>query len=66
MELIEREQQLKKLADTRNQVRAGKGYIALVSGEALEKLRRCSFHDDRSSTDLEDLPLGYWFTAVSA
>jgi len=34
MELIEREQQLKKLADAWNQVRAGKGRIALVSGEA--------------------------------
>ncbi|HET9911190.1 MAG TPA: AAA family ATPase, partial [Anaerolineales bacterium] len=34
MELIEREQQLKKLTDAWNQVRAGKGCIALVSGEA--------------------------------
>jgi DNA-binding CsgD family transcriptional regulator len=34
MELIEREQQLRTLADAWNQVRAGKGCIALVSGEA--------------------------------
>src|SRR5512138_734908 len=34
MELIEREQQLKKLAEAWNQVRAGRGCIALVSGEA--------------------------------
>ena len=34
MELIEREQQLRKLADAWNQVRVGKGCIALVSGEA--------------------------------
>jgi len=34
MELIEREQQLKKLADAWGQVQAEKGRIALVSGEA--------------------------------
>src|SRR5512140_3706052 len=34
MELIEREQQLQKLAETWNQVKAGKGCIALISGEA--------------------------------
>ena len=34
MELIEREQQLKKLADAWSHVRSGKGCIALVSGEA--------------------------------
>ena len=34
MELIEREQQLKKLNDAWSQVRAGKGCIALVTGEA--------------------------------
>jgi ATP/maltotriose-dependent transcriptional regulator MalT len=34
MELIEREPQLRKLTDAWNQVRAGKGGIALVSGEA--------------------------------
>src|SRR5262245_58899854 len=34
MELIEREQQLKKLANAWGQVQAGKGRIALVSGEA--------------------------------
>jgi ATP/maltotriose-dependent transcriptional regulator MalT len=34
MELIEREPQLRKLADAWNQARAGKGCIALVSGEA--------------------------------
>jgi len=34
MELVEREQQLQKLADAWSLVRAGKGCIALVSGEA--------------------------------
>ena len=34
MDLIEREQQLKSLADTWSQVKSGKGRIALVSGEA--------------------------------
>ncbi|RPJ24637.1 MAG: helix-turn-helix transcriptional regulator [Chloroflexi bacterium] len=34
MELVEREQQLKKLADAWNQVRVGTGCVALVSGEA--------------------------------
>lgn len=34
MELIEREQQLKKLVDAWSQVRVGKGWIVLVSGEA--------------------------------
>ena len=34
MELIEREQQLRNLTDAWSQVRAGKGCIALVSGEA--------------------------------
>ncbi|HEX6034552.1 MAG TPA: AAA family ATPase, partial [Anaerolineales bacterium] len=34
MELIEREQQLKKLSDIWSQVKVGKGHIALVSGEA--------------------------------
>src|SRR5512134_1258836 len=34
MDLIEREQQLRKLADAWSQVRAGKGRIVLVSGEA--------------------------------
>ncbi|MGB8982204.1 MAG: AAA family ATPase, partial [Anaerolineales bacterium] len=34
MELIEREQQLRKLADAWGQVRAGKGRTVLVSGEA--------------------------------
>ena len=34
MELIEREQQLKKIIEAWNQVRAGKGCIVLVSGEA--------------------------------
>ncbi|HSB02402.1 MAG TPA: AAA family ATPase [Anaerolineales bacterium] len=34
MELIEREQQLKKLADAWHSVRVGKGCIALISGEA--------------------------------
>src|SRR5512139_785779 len=34
MELIERESQLKKLKDIWSQVRGGKGFIALVSGEA--------------------------------
>ena len=34
MELIEREQQLKKLTDAWGQVKTGKGCIALVSGEA--------------------------------
>jgi len=34
MEMIEREQQLKKLADAWSQVRVGKGCIALISSEA--------------------------------
>ena len=34
MELIEREQQLKKIMEAWSQVRAGQGGTALVSGEA--------------------------------
>jgi predicted ATPase len=53
MELIEREQQIKKLADSWSQTKAGKGCIVLISGEAgfgkTSLIQRVIARQDRST-----------------